>query len=609
MDLNIEKYLDAFIYSNFYITKDERIIFLKSVGSSKYLFMGDIKKSLSESIQICDIDFAIQSYWQLSFDVTQNILYFVSDTNNLEDFNIFTLQIGTNLVEKITENKYTQMYDLSPDHKFLFYSNQLEHTESGYESKVFCLNLLTGQRRELYETCSDYKVTWSDIKISKDQKNIIFRVDQESKRQRINLMILNLETLETKVLLDKIHECSMISGPLEKEFENNFTILSNFEGVENFYNYNLETGEYKKLTSYDLPLKSMNIVKDDLDPRKYIVLKNDLKSDQTLAEIISIKESKIEVLTKKKFKGNFELKQNDLGIFLIKDNLDSPSSMIQYNDELIETGLVVNAINGNRDDLSQCVYEYHEYSSFDSSLVPSFLTLPKGEVKGAMIITFYGGDNVYSTMSNMLAEMGIAVLSPAVRGSSGHGKKWRDHIIGDLGGDEILDVIWAGKFLKEHLNLSENQISIAGGSHGGFATLRVLTMPNPYNGIDTSFNFGAGICSAGFADLVDFYKTSNIPDWLVQMLGEFDEEKYMSRSPINFFDNLKTPLFVVHGTNDKRVSATSMEGFIDKLKDSDKDYELLINEGQGHHTNDKELLLKELKSKFQFLERTILSNS
>jgi dipeptidyl aminopeptidase/acylaminoacyl peptidase len=609
MNLNIEKYLDAFIYSNSYITKDERIIFLKTVEKSKFLFMGDIKNDLSESIQICDIDFAIQSFWQLKFDEKNNILYFVSDTNNLEDFNIFTLHVGTNLVEKITDNKYTQMYDISPDLKYLFYSNQLEHTDSGYESKVYCLNLLTGDRKELYETITDYKITWSDIKISKDKKSIIFNVDFQSKRTKANLMLLNLETLETKILLNKNDECSMINGPLENDFEENFTIISNFEGVENFYNYNLETGEYKKLTNYKKPLKSMTRIECSDNNRKYVTLKNDLKSDKTIGEVISVSENKVEVLNKREFRGNYDLKENDFGIILIKNNLDSPSSMIHFNKNLEETGLVINFLKGDVSELSQCTYEYHEYTTFDSNKVPSFLTLPKGKVKGAIIISFYGGDNMYSTMSNMCAEIGIAVLSPAVRGSHGHGKEWRDHIIGDLGGDEILDVIWAGKFLKKHLGIKEEQIAIAGGSHGGFATLRVLTMPNPYNGIDTSFNFGAGVCSAGFADLVDFYKTSNIPDWLVQMLGEFDEDKYMSRSPINYFDNLNTPLFVAHGTNDKRVSASSMEGFIDKLKDSNKDYELLISEGQGHHTNDKELLLKELTDKFKFYERTILSNS
>ena len=71
------------------------------------------------------------------------------------------------------------------------------------------------------------------------------------------------------------------------------------------------------------------------------------------------------------------------------------------------------------------------------------------------------------------------------------------------------------------------------------------------------------------------------------MLGKYDEKKYLERSPISYFDNLSCPLLVLHGTNDARVSPSSMEGFIEKLKQSDKEYEIFISEGQGHHTNNK----------------------
>jgi dipeptidyl aminopeptidase/acylaminoacyl peptidase len=91
------------------------------------------------------------------------------------------------------------------------------------------------------------------------------------------------------------------------------------------------------------------------------------------------------------------------------------------------------------------------------------------------------------------------------------------------------------------------------------------------------------------SDLEDFYKTSNIPDWLVDMLGPYEgnEEKYRSRSPVHFFENLKAPLFVSHGANDSRVSPTSMDGFIEKLKNSDKDYVIHIMQGLGHSGGNK----------------------
>jgi dipeptidyl aminopeptidase/acylaminoacyl peptidase len=565
--------------------------------------MGNINEDLSRSVKICDIDFAKQSFWQLDFDEKNNILYFVSDTENLEDFNIFTLNIGTNLVEQITHNKYTQMYDLTADKKYLIYSNQIAHTKDGYESKVYLLNLHNGQRKEIYETSSDYKVTWSGVTMSKDEKSIIFTVDYKSKRIKKNLLLLDIETGEEKLLLKKEDESSLVYGPLEESFENDFTFVSNIEGVENFYRYNIENQKVNKISLEKSPLKGMSRIKKSND---FVLLNNDLKNDQTLVRLVNFSNEELIVKQSKALRGNYDLKSNDLGIILIRNNIDSPSTFIHFDDELNPTGLEIAFYIGKEDELANCTYSFEEYQSFDGSKVPAFVIHPKGEVKGAMVTSFYGGDNYYSLMYNMVAEMGIAVLSPAVRGSSGHGKEWRDKIIGDLGGDEILDVIWGARFIKDKFGLKENQVGVFGGSHGGFATLRALTMPNPYNGVDTSFDFGAGICTCGFADLKDFYETSNIPDWLVQMLGEFDEEKYASRSPVNFFENLNSPLLVVHGTNDRRVSATSMEGFLEKLKNSDKNYEVLISEGQGHHTNDKELLTKEFNLKLDFLSKNIL---
>ena len=80
-----------------------------------------------------------------------------------------------------------------------------------------------------------------------------------------------------------------------------------------------------------------------------------------------------------------------------------------------------------------------------------------------------------------------------------------------------------------------------GASHGGYATLRAITLPENFCGVNTDFNFGFAICECGFADLEDFYQTSRIADWLVDLLGPYPENKelYQERSPIHFLTVLK----------------------------------------------------------------------
>ncbi|OUR96633.1 hypothetical protein A9Q84_09825 [Halobacteriovorax marinus] len=607
MKIDIEKYLDAFPYTNSHITSDGRIIFLKTVESSKFLFMGNIKDDLTKSSQICDIDFAEQSYWLIEFDESTNTLYFISDTDNLEDFNVFSLNVYGNLVEQLTYNKYTQMYDICSKRKILFYSDRLNHSETGYDSKAYMLNLKTGERREIYKTTGDYKLSWSSAKVSHDERFVIVSVDYHSERKRNNLLKINLIDGSSELLLKTEDECSGVYAPYEDYFEENITIVSDISGVDNLYNLNVFDLSLTQVTDFTIPSKSISLIKNGKDERTFLALFKDLPNDQTIAKIIKVNTKGHDVITEKNFSGNYEEKCVNAGIWLIKNNLDCPSVFKNFDERLNELGPEIQLYVGDKSTLSQCTYEFLEYESFDGEIVPAFITLPKGEIKGAIIISFYGGDNFYSIRSNLFAELGIAVLSPAVRGSHGFSKKWRDHIIGDLGGKEIIDVIWGAKYLESHYGLAPKQIGVVGGSHGGYATLRTLTLPHPYEGVETRFNFGAGVCEAGFADLVDFYKTSNIPDWLVQMLGPFCEKKYGERSPLNYFENLETPLLVIHGTNDRRVHASSMEGFIEKLKNSEKEHVLLISEGQGHHTNDKSQEIKEIETTLNFLKSTILS--
>jgi dipeptidyl aminopeptidase/acylaminoacyl peptidase len=265
---------------------------------------------------------------------------------------------------------------------------------------------------------------------------------------------------------------------------------------------------------------------------------------------------------------------------------------------------------GQKEDLVHNSYQYVNYETFDGKTVFAYLSLPKGELKGAIITAFYGGSNYYSFVDQLLTELGFALLSPAVRGSWSYGLEWRELIKGDLGGDEILDLHWGAKYLEQRLNLKPQQIGLRGGSHGGYSVLRALTMPEGFKGVQgSSYPYGFGICWAGFADLEDMYRTSNIPDWLVNMLGPYEgnQDKYRERSPIHFFDNLNAPLFISHGGNDVRVSPTSMEGFLEKLRHSDKDYVIHMMEGLGHGAGNKEEEKKLYSDLITFLERVASS--
>ena len=602
--MEVDKYLEAFPYSMYTFTKDERIIFLKEEGPSRFLHMCHIEGSLDRAQKICSIDFAKQTYWSIRFNEKDNKLYFMSDTDNKEDFNIFSLQTDSGEVTQITFNRYTQTKGFVGDFKYLVHSNQREHNISGYDGDLYLLNLETLENKFIFSTTPEdqHKFTWADAHLSKDEEYLYLRTDKNSKREKANIARINIEEKSMKILLPEEHEDEQLWMILDDQIEDSLTYNSSRDGFNNLYRLDLETNEINQLTHFTENTDGMMCFHNFDSKREVIFLFKKRESNQTLLQMYQLGKNESVLVNERILAGNYYLYETVRdNIILGNDEINKPSNFIEFSHDLKETGRVVNTFKGSLDDLSQCTYEFLNYKSFDGKDVNAYLSLPKGEIKGVMITAFYGGGNYYNINSDLLAENGIAHLSPAVRGSNLFGKSWRAEIFGDLGGNEILDVIWGARFIAKKLNLSEEKIGVWGGSHGGYATLRTLTIPNPFNGFNTKFNFGAAICAAGFADLVDFYKTSNIPDWLVQMLGEFNEEKYLERSPITHFDNLKTPLLVVHGENDSRVNKSSMDGFIQRLENSDKTHKIHILKGQGHGTTDKEMRAKEFKTKLDFL--------
>jgi dipeptidyl aminopeptidase/acylaminoacyl peptidase len=63
---------------------------------------------------------------------------------------------------------------------------------------------------------------------------------------------------------------------------------------------------------------------------------------------------------------------------------------------------------------------------------------------------------------------------------------------------------------------------------------------------------------------------------------ERDREFLESASPINFVDDMRAPLFIIHGANDPRVPVSEAEQIHKVLADKGVRCELLVYEDEGH---------------------------
>jgi len=90
----------------------------------------------------------------------------------------------------------------------------------------------------------------------------------------------------------------------------------------------------------------------------------------------------------------------------------------------------------------------------------------------------------------------------------------------------------------------------------------------------------------GPANLFTFL--NSIPEYwkpaTIELVGnaEKDTELLKERSPINFVDNIRCPIFVVQGANDPRVVKAESDQMVEKLKSQNKIAEYLVLEDEGH---------------------------
>ena len=117
-----------------------------------------------------------------------------------------------------------------------------------------------------------------------------------------------------------------------------------------------------------------------------------------------------------------------------------------------------------------------------------------------------------------------------------------------------------------------------------------------------SFDFGFGWSHAGFSNILTFYETCNIPDWVVKEAGdpETEADKLLDRSPISHVERLEAPILLTHGSNDWRVPPDESRRFVEKAEALGKPVTYVEFEGQGHGIRGFENLVRYYQAVLDF---------
>jgi len=185
----------------------------------------------------------------------------------------------------------------------------------------------------------------------------------------------------------------------------------------------------------------------------------------------------------------------------------------------------------------------------------------------------------YSNPAQVLAARGFAVFFPNYRGSTGRGVEFSMAGQADPAGAEFDDLVDAVDHLVDIGLVDRDRVGITGGSYGGYATAWCSTR---YTG-----RFAAGVMFAGISNTVSKYGTTDIPqeELLVHARKRvYDDFAFaLERSPITHTKGAKTPLLILHGTADPRVSTTQSKELYRALKTTtNTPVRLILYPGEEH---------------------------
>ena len=275
---------------------------------------------------------------------------------------------------------------------------------------------------------------------------------------------------------------------------------------------------------------------------------------------LDINSNKIEIFHKDNYNTKIQLSKDGKNLFFLKQRSDLPAEIfsqstdgkntlrrITFTNEEILSQLEMNPVEtfwceGANGDKIQSILVKPPF--FDANKKYPMMFLIHGGPQGAWEDNFH-----YRWNLQMFAGAGYVVVAPNPRGSTGYGQKFTDEISGDWGGKVYVDLMNTYDYAVKNFSFIDPKNTFASGaSYGGY-------MINWINAHTDRFN--ALFCHNGAFNLESKYGTTDelwFPEWEFGGPPWQDRQAHDKWSPHRHVENYKTPMLIVHGAFDFRLS-------------------------------------------------------
>lgn len=274
---------------------------------------------------------------------------------------------------------------------------------------------------------------------------------------------------------------------------------------------------------------------------------------------------------------------------------NKPPSIAQGDWELLAPSNLV-PLNPYLDDYVFGTSKLIEWNSRSGDRLSGALLLPSGYVAGhryPLIVDVYGDFPLSRHLNafgcghemgvnlQLLATRGYAVLRPDTRLRVGSPVR------------DLIDGVTAGVDAAVSSGVADvNRVGVIGSSYGGYNVLSLIS---------GSRRFSAAVAIAAQADLLSAVygnpgKGGTTPAWAEQGQGKMGgtpwqfRERYIENSPVWNFDDVRTPLLLLHGDEDDAVPVWCSTLVFNALQRLGREVEYVQYPGEGHRIQGTENL-------------------
>jgi dipeptidyl aminopeptidase/acylaminoacyl peptidase len=257
--------------------------------------------------------------------------------------------------------------------------------------------------------------------------------------------------------------------------------------------------------------------------------------------------------------------------------------------------------------------ELIHWKSFDRKPISGFYYRPPAKFAGKrpVIIDIHGGPEgqfrpgFLGRYNYFTSEMGIAMIFPNVRGSTGFGKTFVTLDNGFLREDSYKDINALFDWIEQQPDLDASRVMVTGGSYGGFMTLAVATNYND--------RIRCSLDVVGPSNLVTFLENTSGYRQDLRRVEYGDERDPKMRAflekiaPANNATNITKPLFVVQGKNDPRVPWTEAQQMVAVVRKNGTPVWFLMANDEGHGFSKKKNVDYQFYATILFIQSFLLN--